>query len=151
MIRPNYFEQLGGVVKRFLALEPAVVAGFIRSIILLAGTLGLVIPQEVEGRAVAIFTALVVVVELGLGIYTRTRVTPTAKVVEQIADDGETVVAGPANTIVTPGDDIRLFDEALPATGTGAVTDPDAGEVVYEVDKTPPPDGYTPRHRGEML
>jgi len=117
MIRPNYFERIGGVLKRFLALEPAVIAGFVRAIVYLGATLGFILPNDLGDRVVGVFVALVAVVEIGMTIYTRAVVTPTVKVVEQIAADGESVVAGPANQIVNEGDHIRLFDEALTANG----------------------------------
>lgn len=102
-------------VRRFLKLEPAVVGAVVRTAVILAGTLGVVLPSDLEPRVTQVFVALVALVTAIDVVWTRSRVTPAAVVVEKVEPlvRGSVVVAGPANDQVTPGDTVRYTSESI--------------------------------------
>lgn len=117
MTSPNPLHVVAGYVRRFLALEPAVIAAFVRALVGVAAAVGIVLPGDLEGRTVLIFAAVVLLSEIATTIYTRVRATPVAKVVEQLATDGVTVIAGPANNQVETGVAVRDHDAPPRAPG----------------------------------
>src|SRR4051812_40454457 len=86
-------------VKKILAMEPIAVQGVLRAVFVLIAAAGLTIPENFEVRTLAVVAAFYALVELVTTLWARTRVTPTAAVVERVKDD--LVVAGPANEIPT--------------------------------------------------
>lgn len=101
-------------VRRFLKLEPAVVGAVVRTAVILAGTLGVVLPSDLEPRVTQVFVALVALVTAIDVVWTRSRVTPAAVVVEKVEHHGtDVVVAGPANDQVEPGAFVRRTDQVI--------------------------------------
>lgn len=91
---------------RFTTLEPATLHAIIAALIIVLGTVGLdftTVGDKIETAWGAIFA----IIPLLQGLWTRSKVTPTAAVVEAAKVDG-TVVAGPANDVVDTGNVVRL-------------------------------------------
>lgn len=84
---------------RFTTLEPALVRAFAAVLVTIATTLGIAITTEIEA-GVTIVLALLSLIPLIQGWWTRTVVTPTAIVAAQVEPDGQTV-AGPASIVET--------------------------------------------------
>lgn len=102
--------KIRAALKRVARLEPVAVQAIIRAVFMLAATLGLSASEEVQGRAFAAVAAGYALAELLGAAWARTRVTPSARVVEAI-DDAEVVVAGPANDRVPTGHTVRYLDD----------------------------------------
>lgn len=84
---------------RFTTLEPALVRAFAATLLLIATTLGLSIADVIEGGQ-TIVIAVLNLVPLVQGWWTRSAVTSSALVVSKVEDDGQTV-AGPASIVET--------------------------------------------------
>lgn len=102
---------VGQAVRRFLKLEPALIGKAVAALVVLGTTVGVLLPAGLEGKAVAIFTAVGALVTTLEVLWTRSRVTPAAVVVEkaQLQGNATVVVAGPANDQIAEGDAVRLL------------------------------------------
>lgn len=101
-------------VRRFLKLEPAVVGAVVRTAVILASTLGIVLPSDLEPRVTQVFVAVVALVTAIDVVWTRSRVTPASVVVEKVEHHGtDVVVAGPANDQVEPGSFVRRTEQVI--------------------------------------
>ncbi len=100
--------------RRLLSLEPVAVQAVVRAVFVLAGTLGLTIPDEVSGKALAAVAAFYALVEVATTLWARSRVTPQDKVVQSVEPNGE-ILAGPASPVTT-GTVVGYAATADPAT-----------------------------------
>lgn len=100
--------KIKAALKRVAKLEPVAVQSVVRAVFVLAATVGVAIPDEVQTKALGAVVALYALLEVAGALWARVRVTPSAKVVEEKV--GKVVVAGPANERVPAGQGIRYTD-----------------------------------------
>lgn len=110
--RAPWWSRLVAALRYVANLEPVAVAAVWRAVIVVLAAAGLVVSDQVDGRVTATITAVYALLELLTTIRARAKVTPVARVVEQVHDGA--VVAGPANVIPTgvvirPADDLPLY------------------------------------------
>lgn len=110
--RAPWWARFAAAARYVANLEPVAVAAVWRAVIVVLAATGLVVSDQVDGRVTATITALYALIELLTTIRARGKVTPVARVVEQV--QGGSVVAGPANAIPTgvvvrPADELPLY------------------------------------------
>lgn len=98
--------------RRVLDLEPVLVATAVRAIVAVLAAVGILLPGDLEAWTVGLFVAVAAAAEAVLAIWSRLKVTPVVKVVEQV-DAFDQVVAGPANDRVATGEYIREHEPPL--------------------------------------
>lgn len=100
-----WWARFTAAVRYVLALEPVAVAAVWRAVVAVLAAAGFTVADHVDARVAGTIVAVYALVELLTTIRARARVTPEARVVERVNDDG-VVVAGPANELPT-GSPIR--------------------------------------------
>lgn len=102
--RPSAWHRFTAAVRYVLDLEPVVVQGLVRAVLVLVAAVGVTVPEWIEPRIAGVIVAAYAVVELITSAAARRRAVPVVTVVEQLVDDR--VVAGPASELPT-GTDVR--------------------------------------------
>lgn len=120
-------------MKNAFKFEPAVWKGIVSGLVALLAIWGLDVASlgtQLEATIDVVAILIPFIASAVAGIWIRKSVTPDAKVVERVTDEG-VVVAGPANYFIDEGDPIRLQDHLAP----------DEDEVPAEDEPQ-----YEPRH-----
>lgn len=98
---------------RLLSLEPALVRSIASVVIIIGTNVGLNISNAVDGT-VTVVLAILAVLPLIQGWWTRQAVTPNAAVVERVTPEDE-ILAGSAHDEIAEGTYIRSWGHTYPA------------------------------------
>lgn len=112
MIGPSVWARVRRVVHYLVQLEPVAVQAVVRAVFVLVAAVGVTVPEWLEPRIAAVVVAAYALLEVLTTLRARAKVTPDARVVEEVRPDG-VVVAGPASELPT-GHVVRQWGDVDP-------------------------------------